>query len=943
MPNIRTFKTSFVGGEVAPELYGRLDLEKEQSGLALCENFVILPSGPAQNRAGLRMVSNTKANAVARLLSFSFSNSQTFALEMGAGYFRFHTLGKTLMYLFLYPELLGDSELDTFSVPWTLGMVGTGTYSYPTPAAVVNFIKSVVTLLSPSAGNYGQISQAIATVPGTTYDFMVSGSGQFYLYAETTLHSGVAGGDLLSVLANVGGAAPVSYGYTFTATTTTTYIRLLAAPGAGSALIGAVSVRQHNAQITPYNHNSSYAAGVLAHDVFGNVYTCLSAAGAGVAPVYAPSYLWPAYNSAYWSQVEAGLPALYAAGPTYNAGDVVYSAGVMYWALATNGAVLTDPLNWHAMPVTGEYEIGNYYSADELFDVHFVQSGDVVTLTHPNHPPLELLRWSNLHWILKIISFASTLTPPATPTVVATTGYTSGWAPQPFQYKITALDAFGQQESLASTASTAVNNDLAIAASNYNSISWSAAAGAGMYNIYKSFNGMFGYIGQVPGTIFKDGNITPDFTLTPPLQESSLFFGTDNFPAATGLHEQRRFFGGTINQPNSLWGSQPAAQSNMDYSLPSQASDALRVTIAAQRANQIRHIVSLKDLIILTASTEYRVYTASGDALAPTTITIKAQSQNGANNVQPVFVDNTCVYAASQGGHIRAMSFGWQVDGYISNDLCLLATHLFKFFTIVDLAFSRSPFPIIWAVNDQGKLLGCTFLPEQQVTAWHQHVTINGFIESVCTVTEGNFDAVYVVVRRVINGATVRFVEMLDSRAYQGDLSQAFFVDCGISFSSAVGPVTMLSGLNWLEGQVVSVLADGVVQSQKTVTAGSITLDAAATTVQVGLPITADLETLPLAVAGDASLGQGRVKAVNHVWARCVDFTRCSIGPAFDALVKVPPLAVGLGGVTPKMANGEFKINPFGKFSPDGGVVFRLTDPVPLTVADVTLEVSIGG
>ena len=98
MPNTRTLKTSFVGGEVAPELYGRLDLDKTQSGLALCQNFVVLPQGPVQNRAGTHFVSAVKnAAAATRLISFSFSNSQTFAIELGSGYFRFHTVAATLM------------------------------------------------------------------------------------------------------------------------------------------------------------------------------------------------------------------------------------------------------------------------------------------------------------------------------------------------------------------------------------------------------------------------------------------------------------------------------------------------------------------------------------------------------------------------------------------------------------------------------------------------------------------------------------------------------------------------------------------------------------------------------------------------------------------------------------------------------------------------------
>jgi hypothetical protein len=51
---------SFAGGEIAPEMFGRIDLDKMQTGLAKAENFRILPHGPVQNRAGYQYVLETK-------------------------------------------------------------------------------------------------------------------------------------------------------------------------------------------------------------------------------------------------------------------------------------------------------------------------------------------------------------------------------------------------------------------------------------------------------------------------------------------------------------------------------------------------------------------------------------------------------------------------------------------------------------------------------------------------------------------------------------------------------------------------------------------------------------------------------------------------------------------------------------------------------------------
>ncbi|MDQ4678173.1 hypothetical protein, partial [Stenotrophomonas maltophilia group sp. RNC7] len=147
-----------------------------------------------------------------------------------------------------------------------------------------------------------------------------------------------------------------------------------------------------------------------------------------------------------------------------------------------------------------------------------------------------------------------------------------------------------------------------------------------------------------------------------------------------------------------------------------------------------------------------------------------------------------------------------------------------------------------------------TYVPEQQVQGWHRHTTAaSGKFESVCCVTEEDEDAVYTIVKRTINGQSVRYVERLHSRRVEA-LEDAFFVDAGLSYSGA--PATTFGGLDHLEGEEVNILADGAVMSRQVVTGGEVTLQQPASTVHVGLPITADLVTLPMAFEAQAA-GQG--------------------------------------------------------------------------------------
>ena len=692
MPNIRLLRNNFSGGELSPELFGRLDIAKVASGLATCRNFMVMPHGVASNRPGLKYVNTVKNPAnYTRLLQFSFSNTQNFVIEMGAGYFRFHALGATLL--------------------------------------------------------------------------------------------------------------------------------------------------------------------------------------------------------------SGGVP----------------------------------------------YEIANPYAQADLKDIHYVQSGDIVTLVHPAYAPMELARNGNTNWVLSTISFASKTLAPTSPVATATTG-TAG-TNQNFKYQITALNSLGYEESPPSATTTTISNDLTLTG-NYNTITWTAVTGAIRYNIYKYAQGTYAFIGQTTALTFTDNNILADMTRTIPLFDP-VFSGAGNYPATVAYYQQRRYFAGTNNQPMNVWATQPASNYNMNYSVPSQDSDALRFAIAAQRSNAIKHLIPGKDLLLMTGSTEWLISNPSGGAVTASTLAITPQAQNGTTTVMPVQVNNFTLYPSSQGGHLRELSYQWQSAGYLSNDLCLLAKHLFDYSALTDLCFSRSPTPIVWAINDSGALLGLTYVPEQQVAAWHRHDTLNGVFESCVTITEGTYeaptqlqDALYVIVKRVINGATVRTIEVLNNRFFATQ-ADAFFVDSGITYSGA--PATVFTGLSWLEGQTVSILGDGAVMPPQVVTGGSITLPFAVSKAQIGLPITADLITPPLVAAQDATLGQSRVKSINKTWVRVYNSGVFSAGPDATRLTPIKGRHYEAPGTAPALITDEIPLFILPSYNQSGEMMIRQSDPLPLTVVDITIEAAFGG
>jgi hypothetical protein len=822
MPATRTFKQAFSGGEISPEMFGRISDTKFQQGAATMRNFVAKPQGPAQNRPGFAFVREVKDSTKnTRLLPFTFNTTQTMILEFGEQYFRFHTQGQTLFY----------------------------------------------------------------------------------------------------------------------------------------------------------------------------------------------------NDGAAWNS-----------GTNYVVGDIAKYNNVNYYAKTVHSnSQPPNATNWYPLPTNPNiYEIPHSYAEADLFDVHYVQSADVLTLVHPLHPPKELRRLGATKWELKLIDFGSPIT---APTGVSVSAYlppstsTNADTKLDHNYVVTAVKANLIDESNQSSTATASNNIFVTGAKN--TITWNSVAGASRYRVYKDQGGIFGFIGETTTTTIVDDNISPDFARTPPIHEND-FVGTGNYPGAVSYFEQRRVFAGTNNAPQSIWMTKSGTESNMSFGLPIRDDDRIEFRVAAREANTIRHIVPLTQLLLLTGSAEWRVTSVNSDAITPTSISVKPQSYVGANNSQPVIVNNSLVYGAARGGHVRELGYNWQANGFITGDLSLRAPHLFDNFTITDMSLAKAPIPVVWMVSSNGKLLGLTYVPEQQIGAWHQHDT-DGLFESVACVSEGDDDVTYCVIKRTINGASKRYVERMGTRLFATQ-RDSFFVDSGATYngtntdtnrtvtvsggtnftkgetvtvtvnynlfnappsvadkndaivivdgstlyrltilgtsSQTVAtakldkdlPVSLrntgittfevardkISGLSYLEGKKLNILADGAVHPQRTVSSGEISLERAASVVHLGLPYESDLNTLPLALQVEA-LGQGRVKNLNHVWLRVLESSGIFAGPSADKLVEAKQRTTEPYGTPPNLKTQDIKIMLTPQWQDNGQLFVRQTDPLPLTVVGLTLEAAIGG
>lgn len=856
MPNVRTLQRSFNAGEVTPEFWGQVTDAKYQSAVASMRNFIPLPHGPAANRPGFQFVREVKDSSKrTRLIPFTYSTTQTLAIELGAGYFRFHTQGGTVLSGGSPYELANPyAEADLFDIHYVQS-ADVLTLVHPKYAprelrrlGATNWTLTTISLSPSMAAPTGvAVSSAGFTAAKYTYTYVVTAIAAD-LVSESVASSSAS---VSSNLNETGCTNTISW----------------------SAVTGAAQYRVYKLQGGLYGYIGQTAGLSIVDD---NI-----APDAGKCP--------PQYDD----------PFLAAGAIT----SVPVTAGGSGYSVSYTGGAITS----FALPAQPFITTG---------------SGWTLTVSDPTGSGASLVVNSTVSLGLRVVTG-----------VTIVSGGSNYTAPV-FTLTENGAGVVGFVSPPTYTLSDRIYNGPAI------SVSDSTGTGAVLRPVVSG--------GAITGVTVESGGTgytSPTLTLTTNNGGSGAALGSavistfGDYPGAVSYFEQRRVFAGTPMKPQSIWMTKSGTESNMSYSLPVKDEDRISFRVAAREANTIRHVVPLTQLVLLTSSAEWRVTSVNSDAITPTTISVRPQSYIGASNVQPLVINNTLLYGAARGGHVRELAYSWQANGFVTGDLSLRAPHLFDNLTIVDMAWAKSPVPIAWMVSSNGQLLSLTYVPEQQIGAWAHHDTQGNFL-SCCVVSEGNEDVLYVVVGRSIGGVYRQYVERMASRQF-AVASGAFFVDSGLTYTGS--PATTITGLGHLEGQRVNILADGAVHPQRVVTSGSITLDNPASTVTVGLPIYADLQTLPAAMQVDGGFGQGRAKNVNRAWLRVYRSSGIFVGPDEGHLVEAKQRTTEPYGSPPALKSDEIQIVLTPAWASGGQIYIRQSDPLPLTLVSLTLEVALGG
>lgn len=579
----------------------------------------------------------------------------------------------------------------------------------------------------------------------------------------------------------------------------------------------------------------------------------------------------------------------------------------------------------HAQVTSGgpAYELVTTYATADLFQLKFTQSADVLYVTHPSYAPRKITRTGHAAWTITTIDF---LDGPYLPTNTTATTLTPGsFAP-------------GAGVTLTASSTTGINNNTGFQTTDVGRL------------IRIRQTGVWGYVKITAWVSTTVVTVTIINTLTDitakTLWRMGVWSGTTGYPSCVTFYEDRLCFGGATSYPQRVDLSKTGdyenfAPTDTTASATVAADNAIAVSLNSDDVQLVRWMKGdEKGLLIGTVEGEWIMRPSSNtEALSPTNVSAKQSTAYGSANVAPVRAGKAVVYTQKSGRKVRELAYVYEVDGFRAPDLSVLAQHI-ALGGIKEMTFQSEPQSIVWCVRNDGVLLGLTYEREQEVVGWHRHILGGAFgsgdavVESAAVIPapDGTRDELWLIVKRTVNGNTVRYIEYLTKLDENGDAAEdAFFVDCGLTYDGA--PATTISGLTHLEAQSVAVLADGAVHPSKTVSGGSITLDYAASVVQVGLAYNSDGRTLRLEAGAANGTSIGKSRRIHKLNALLYRAGGLKLGPTFDDLKPVifRTAADAMTAAVP-LYSGIVDTAWSGGNDKDGFICWRWYQPLPGTL-----------
>lgn len=878
MSDYNYIQTSFNGGELSPRILGRLDLDKYKSGLQTCRNAIILPHGGVVRRPGFQYIASTKnSNKKCRVIPFIFNEEQAYILEIGEGYMRVYRDGGQVATVDSYTKLIvhfnGKEATTVFTDKGNTGH--TITVAGNAQCTELNKKFGIGSGLFDGTGDY-------ATVLDHADWFM--STGKFTIDFWVRFNSVATDQRFFAQWVDTSN----QWNLKWDQAASQLIFRVKSAAATIVEMIGSwtpvINTWYHIAVIRGWGGNANDWAITVSGDTVATV-TDVSA-----IPDLA----------AVFSFGGESVSGMYLNGWL---DEFRVSKGIARWEASFNPPQKQYPYDGTIGGGTVYENTDIPYVEGDLMTLQYVQTGDILYIVHKDYNVYKITRNDHDDWTVAEID----------------------WDEPPWM----------DQNTTATTLDPAAvtGTSIAIVAS---AAYWTSSHVGAYYKMHDGFLRITGVTDTTNATC----DIKSDLTAHTATADWSkgVWDDIDGFPQAIAIYEDRLCLASSATYPLTVFLSKTDDYEDFGVSSPVVDSDALSKKIAAQRQNRIQWLLGKKKLFIGTGGNELWMTGETIDSpITPTSTLVRSETPHGSELIQPVEIGHEILFIVKGAKSIFSQSYDYNSESYSSVDISILSEHLTKTYGFVQIAYQDDPWRTLWGIRTDGRLIGCTFLREHQVVAWHRHDTgtlnVDG-IESIAVIPGTDEGELWMSVKRFINGAWSRNIERMASQFWSNDIEDAFFVDSGLTYDGALA--TDFSGMDHLEGEDIDVLADAAVITDKSISSGAFTLASAANVVHAGLNYVTDIETLPLDIPTKIGTIRNKRKDIIKFMLQLYESLYFQHGPDSSNLID------GIGFTAATLFSGDLMIET--QINPETNVslFLRQGKPLPFTLLNIVSEIEIG-
>lgn len=804
MPQTR--QSSFAAGEITPALHSNVSLAQYQAGLAYAENWFVSVYGGLLNRAGTRFLDEVPD--ASRLIPFQLGERQGYALEWGDQTLRFYTQGARLLAQPVGASV--SSAIGAGSGQWANlstggatvqnaaqlrridGAAGTVIGDLPLGGGIAAAFNGDVT----QAAAFSAFSQSYVGYVGKTWTGFRNIHG-FTLYGTSDLGLTGRTQNVTVILqgSNSGFTVDVAQLGVWTVQDRpglifARFTGIDTAPFYSShriVVVGASTGPAHSGvDMTAISEVQFYDKDPSQPSI-----SLIGAAGGISRAAYWATTGHPGREHILRLFVSGAGGVLFQVGNSNSSASIVPTRRLLPgWHLIsfTPGIATfflqfqhggTDTRDLVGVEFVAGAEVAPQplmmpqpYLVDDLPAVTWTQDANILTLFHDRYPPLELRRGVEpLSWSLTFKRVQPSINAPVA-TAVSAAKLGSGAIATTHSYVVTYLSVEGE-ESLPSPAVT-VDGVATLTKTDYSRITIAQPLPSGVVacQVYKLYGGAYGLMGLCVAS-FDDTGQAPKVD-NPPPQARDPFAGENNAPACGAYWEQRLALAGSANAPETVEVSQPGRPNNFGRSSPPRDDDAITFTPKGERVRRIRHMLGGTDLLLFSEGSVL-VARRGESALTPALEGgVQQILARGISGVRPLAIDTGAVFVGAEGRSVRHLD-----AQYSETEISLASEHLFRGRTVVDWAYVEAPWSLLWLAMSDGRMVMLSLLPKQGIVGWTRAST-SGLVGSLCAVSEGTEDVLYLRARRWLRGAWRYCVERMASRQIE-DVRDAYFLDCGLS------------------------------------------------------------------------------------------------------------------------------------------------------------------